>query len=162
MKIKISLSTESIHDALVTIRNAKLNLEDGISEFISILTNEGAEKAQVAYGEWGVQATPIAEETQGTIIVSGDMPLIAEFGAGDATLEPGQYFENEPSTEVFKGSYSLYVGSRQYWDSHLKGQGRWYFAGEEYTEVKPRQGLYKAKTYIIEEAKNVAQEVIQL
>ena len=166
MTIRIELSPQSINEAIRRLEMYKEDLEIGIMDIVEILANEGAEIAQAAYGNWGVQAVPSTEQgssdmsATGFIDVAGDMPLIAEFGAGDATLDPATLFEHSPDTEVFPGSYSLLEGSRQYWDSHLKGQGVWHFAGEEYTEVEPRQGLYKAKTHIIERSSEVAREVL--
>ena len=130
------------------------DLHDNLSQAVDILINEGAEIAQAAYGDWGVQAVPVTDETQGAIMVVGDMPLIAEFGAGDATLDPGSLFENAPDTDVFPGSYSLEEGSKEYFLT-----GRWHFGGKVYTEVEPRQGLYKAKQHIIENSSNIIQEV---
>ena len=155
MNINISLSTESIAQAIRKLERAKENLEIGLGEAIAILTNEGAEIAQAAYGDWGVQATPITEETHGEIIVSGDMPLIAEFGAGQATMPV--MFENAPETPVYEGSYSELEGSQEYYK-----YGSWHFAGKYYTEVPARHGLLDAKNYIADNGTQIAQEVIQL
>lgn len=155
MTIKVSLSTESIEQAIRKLGEARDNLDIGVNETVAILTNEGAEIAQTAYGDWGVQATPIPEEAHGEIIVSGDMPLIAEFGAGQATMPV--MFENSPSTPVYEGSYSQLEGSQEYYK-----YGSWHFAGRYYTEVPARHGLLDAKNYIIENSTRIAQEVIQL
>ena len=155
MNINITLSTESIAQAIRKLEEVKENLEIGLSETIAILTNEGAEIAQAAYGDWGVQATPFTEEAHGEIIVSGDMPLIAEFGAGQATMPV--MFENEPSTPVYEGSYSELEGTQEYYK-----YGSWHFAGKYFTEVPARHGLLDAKNYIIENSTDIAQEVIQL
>jgi len=153
--IHISLSTESIDRAIRKLEEVKENLEEGLHEVVEILTNEGAEVAQAAYGDWGVQATPITEEAHGEIIVSGDMPLIAEFGAGQATMPV--MFENAPMTPVYEGSYSEIEGSQEYYK-----YGSWHFGGEYFTEVPARHGLLDAKNYIIDNSTNIAQEVIQL
>ncbi len=155
MTINVSLSTESIAQAIRKLEMVKENLEDGLSEAIEILTNEGAEIAQAAYGDWGVMATPITGETHGEIIVFGDMPLIAEFGAGQATMPV--MFENAPETPVYEGSYSELEGSQEYYK-----YGSWHFAGRYYTEVPARHGLLDAKNYIVENGTQIAQEVIQL
>ena len=131
------------------------DLEDDVEQLVEILTNEGAEVAQTAYGDWGVQATPISDGTTGEIIVSGDMPLIAEFGAGQATMPV--MFENSPNTPVYEGSYSELEGSQEYYRF-----GSWHFAGRYYTEVPARHGLLDAKQYIIANAQDIAREVIQL
>lgn len=155
MTINVSLSTESIVQAIRKLEMMKMNLEEGLSETIEILANEGAEIAQTAYGEWGIQATPFADETHGEIIISGDMPLIAEFGAGQATMPV--MFENSPSTPVYEGSYSELEGSQEYYK-----YGSWHFGGKYYTEVPARHGLLDARNFILENGTQIAQEVIQL
>lgn len=152
MNINISLSTESIQNAVDRLRVRLQHLEEDAEQFVDILTNEGAEVAQSHYGEWGVQATPVVDGTEGAIVVSGDMPLIAEFGAGDATLPV--WFENIPA-EVRKGSYSE-EHARQY-----SRWGFWYFAGETYTESGGLHGLLNAKRHIMDEYIPTAMEVMK-
>ena len=166
MTIRIELSPQSINEAIRRLEMYQENLEIGIRDIVEILANEGAGIAQAAYGNWGVQAVPSTEQgssgmsATGFIDVAGDMPLIAEFGAGDATLDPATLFEHSPDTEVFPGSYSLLEGTREYWDSMLAGQGTWHFGGKEYHEVKPKQGLHMAKEYIIQNSTEIAREVL--
>ena len=154
MTIHVELSTESIANAIAQLTAHMEEIEHGMELVIEILTNEGAEVAQAAYGDWGVSAVPSADGMHGDITVVGDMPVIAEFGAGDATVEPGGFFEGSPSTPVYPGSYSLLEGSKEY-----ATYGSWHFAGKKYTEVTPHLGLYSAKNYIIENSTEVAQEV---
>lgn len=154
MKISIELSTESIESAIAQLTDYKEEFEDNVELVVELLTNEGAEVAQTAYGDWGVAVIPLADGTSGEITVAGDMPVIAEFGAGDATVEPGGFFEGSPSTPVYPGSYSLLEGSKEY-----ATFGSWHFAGKKYTEVTPHLGLYSAKNYIIENSTEVAQGV---
>ena len=150
MTINVRLSTESIDAAIERLQRFQDDLEHGINQTVEILTNEGAEIAQSAYGEWPVVATPVTEDAHGEIIVAGDMPLIAEFGAGDATLPVG--FENVPG-EVYAGSYSE-EHAQQY-----STYGFWHFAGERYTEVPGRHGLLAAKEHIIANSTDVAMGV---
>ena len=91
--------------------------------------------------------------THGEITVVGDMPLIAEFGAGQATMPV--LFENEPNTPVYEGSYSQLEGTQEYYQ-----YGSWHFGGEYYTEVPARHGLLDAKQYIIENSTETALEVM--
>ena len=154
MTIHIDLSTESIESAIAKLTDYKEEFEDNVELVVELLTNEGAEVAQAAYGNWGVSVVPLVDGTSGEIIVAGDMPVIAEFGAGDATVEPGGLFEGSPSTPVYPGSYSLLEGSKEY-----ATYGSWHFAGKKYTEVTPHLGLYGAKQYIIENSTDVAKEV---
>ena len=153
MTINIHLSTESIASAIRQLETIKSNLDDGLEQLVTVLTQEGAEQAQSAYGEWPVEVVAYPDGKTGDIVVVGDMPAIAEFGAGDATLSGG--FENTPA-EARPGSYS---------EEHAKQYaqfGKWWFGGEEYTEVPAHRGLYAAKTFIIDNATDIAQEVIQL
>ena len=153
MNINISLSTESIENAIARLKVRQMHLEEDTEQLVDILTNEGAEVAQAASGDWGVHATPIPEGTTGTIIVSGDMPLIAEFGAGQATMPV--LFENEPEAPVYEGSYSELEGTQEYYK-----YGSWHFGGKYYTEVPARHGLLDAKQYIMETATDTAMEVM--
>lgn len=157
MTINISLSVESINSAIARLAEMQEELEHGVEELVEILTNEGAEIAQATYGDWGVAVVPTTDGGHGEIDVVGDMPLIAEFGAGDATLGPGSFFENSPSTPVYPGSYSIEEGSKEY-----ATYGSWHFGGQKYTEVTPHLGLYAAKQHIIENGLDVALEVLQL
>ena len=153
MTINIKLDTQSIMCAILKLYDARRNMKEGLSETVEILVNEGALKAQSAYGEYPVIAKPDADWMKGEITVYGDMPMIAEFGAGDATLSGG--FENTPE-EARRGSYSE-QHARQY-----SRWGYWEFGGERYEEIPPRHGLLDAKQYIIEKSTETAREVIKL
>ena len=93
--------------------------------------------------------------SEGTIVVAGDMPLIAEFGAGQATMPV--MFENAPATPVYEGSYSELEGSQEYYK-----YGSWHFGGEYFTEVPARHGLLDAKQFIVENGTDIAAEVFHL
>ena len=128
-------------------------LEQDLEQFVEILANEGAEVANAAYEDFPVAATPHADGNHAEITVSGDMPLIAEFGAGQATMPV--LFENN-ITEVYEGSYSESPeGSGEY-----ARFGSWHFGGKYYTEVPARHGLLDAKQYIIENSTEIAREVL--
>ena len=152
MRIQISLSTESIQNAIRLLNERRQMLEEDLEQFVEILANEGAEVANAAYGDFPVVATPHADGNHAEITVSGDMPLIAEFGAGQATMPV--LFENQPETPVYEGSYSELEGSQEYYRF-----GSWHFGGEYYTEVPARHGLLDAKQYIIENSTEIAREV---
>lgn len=154
MTIHMELSTESINHAIEQLEIFKTEMELDLQHTVEILTEVGAMVAQGAYGDWGVAAVPSTEEHHGYIDVMGDMPLIAEFGAGDTTLNPATMFENSPDTDVYPGSYSLEYGTKEY-----ATYGSWHFGGEKYTHVDPHMGLYSAKNYIIENSTRIAQEV---
>ena len=155
MKLEVDLLNEgSIQNLIGRISNIRENLEENVERLVEILTNEGAEVARAAYGNWPVETTPLPDGTEGVINVAGDMPLIAEFGAGQATMPV--MFDNPPSTPVYEGSYSELVGSQEYYRF-----GSWHFAGDYYTEVPARHGLLDAKQYILEEGVRIAQEVLR-
>ena len=147
--LHIALSVESIQNAIRFLNDYRKDVTDMFEDVIEVLVNEGAEVAQAAYAEWAVDAIAEADGLRGSITVSGDMPMIAEFGAGDATLSGG--FSNTPS-EVRPGSYSE-THAQQY-----SRWGFWLFNGIKYTEVQPHRGLYAAKEYIIQNSTSIAQE----
>ena len=154
MNINISLSTESIAQAIRRLADVHDNLEDGVEQTVTVLTNEGAEVAQAAYGEMAI-ATGLPEGKSGTIMSYGDANIIAEFGAGQAVIPV--MFENSPATPVYEGSYSELEGSQEYYR-----YGSWHFGGQYFTEVPARHGLFDAKQYIIEHSTEVALEEIRL
>ena len=148
MKLNVSLSEESISSAIEQLNILKGEIDLCVKHTVEILANEGAEIAQASYGEWSVAVIPsVTSDTTAEILVGGDYPAMAEFGAGDGTLTGG--FENVPG-EVRPGSYS---------EQHAQQYSRWgfwYFAGEPYTEVPAHHGLLNAKQYIIEHSTEVA------
>lgn len=157
MTINIKLSEASILRAIHRLNQASDNLRWGVSETIEELIKEGATIANADYGGMATAIDWMEDETVGKISAVGDQPIIAEFGAGDATI-PGTGFENPPATPTYPGSYSESdEGSGMYAE-----YGWWKFGGRIYTEVEPRSGLLDAKNYIIGNAVGVAKEVIEL
>jgi len=150
--IKVSLSNESIQDAIQKLRDYRDSIDRNLEHVVEVLTNEGAEIARSAYGTYPVTTTAETDGKNGKIVVTGDEPMIAEFGAGDATLSDG--FENTPS-EARPGSYSE-LHAQMY-----SRNGYWIFGGKQYTEVEARHGLLNAKQYIIENSTKVAQEAFR-
>lgn len=160
MTINIHLSTESIAAAILRLEQAKENLDAGLQQTLDILAKEGAMVAQTADGSMATVSPVSVSETESRIVASGGDPMvIAEFGAGDATLSPGNLFEDGGalSGEVFPGSYSLFKGSRDYYNYHM-----WRFGWTWYTEVAPRQGLFDAKLFVMANSTEIAKEVIKL
>ena len=158
MNINLKLSTRDIERAIRKLSRIKDYFEDDANKLVDVLVTDGAEEAQDAYGDWGVAAVPVpAIDGEGYIMVVGDYPAIAEFGAGNATQYPSEYFEtHELDAEVWPGSYSLYKGTMDYY--MLK---HWKFGGQWYEEVPPHLGLYKAKLFLLEHSTEIAQEVIR-
>ena len=156
MKIQISLSEASIERAIRRLTKVQENLQQGLEDTVDILCREGGNVAQASYQGMAV-AYGECYGTEGRIVSEGENNLIAEFGAGDDTVDPTSLFSNAPATDVFPGAYSLEVGSGEYWE-----KGKWHFGGREYTTVPPRMGLWNAKQYVVEHSTETAKEVIKL
>ena len=170
MNITVHLSNESIQSAIRKLEDAKDNLEFGVEELVDILLTDGAEVANIAYGNmataWGHRDSEEGGIVTGHIGVSAEddtSVYIAEFGAGDATMEVTG-FENPPPVDVYAGAYSEQVGSGEYARSLANNgeTGTWHFAGKVYHEIQPRHGLLNAKAHIIASATDIAQGVIRL
>lgn len=162
MKINIKLSTTSIQRAITKLQDALDGIRWGTQDLVECLAEDGAGIANEAYGSMDANAIGYStEENTAIIAVTGEDNLIAEFGAGDDT-DPATGFENQPDTPVYAGSYSELEGSGEYAE-----KGYWHFGGVKFYgggpgRVEPRNGLMKAKVYIISESENVAKEVIKL
>lgn len=154
MKIQISLSEASIERAIRRLTKVQENLQQGLEDTVDVLAREGGQIAQAAYGDMAI-ANGYSADGFGLIISTGENNLIAEFGAGQATMPVK--FTNPPKTPVYEGSYSELVGSKEYFE-----QGSWHFGGQYYTEVPARHGMLDAKEYIIEHSTETAKEVIKL
>ena len=157
MKINIGVSDWEIRGVINTLLQARSNIEHGVEETVSILTKNAAMVAQANYGHMA-SVDYDNDETTGIIATKADRAnIIAEFGAGDATLDPLDLFENDAKTPVYPGSYSELEGSGEYAET-----GKWHFGGRTYTEIEPRLGLFEAKQYLLNEGAQIAEEVIQL
>ena len=164
MTIKLELSASGVMKALNEVLKAKDNLEYGIEQTTEILAKEGADRANKAYGNMAYASEFKDSSTQTSINVpGGDVAIIAEFGAGYATMEDHPFAKNAP-VPVKVASYSEQNGPGLFYKTHQKnpGSGYWIFGGETYDRVLPRHGLLDAYEYIIQEGVNVAQGVIKL
>ena len=155
MNIQINLSTRSIAAGIRRLNEAKENLRWGLDETLDILAKDGEQIAQASDGEMATVSRYRPDENTAVIVATGDAPVIAEFGAGDDTIQP--LFENYPGVDVYPGSYSEQVGSHEYAET-----GKWHFGGKEYRTVEPRGGLLNAKIYIQDNAVQIAKGVIKL
>ena len=155
MKINVVLSTKSIDAAIRRLYEAKENLRWGLDETIGILAKDGEMIAQESDGSMATVSSYRPDETSAVIVATGDAPVIAEFGAGDATIPV--MFENYAGVDVYPGSYSEQVGSHEYAET-----GKWHFGGSVYKAIEPRGGLLNAKVYIQDNAAEIAKEVIKL
>ena len=162
MTINISLSTESIAAAIRQLRTVEENLRWGLSETIDILVKEGAQIAQAADGKMATVIGQKDDELSGRIIATGEAPIIAEFGAGYATMEDHPFAGKAP-VPIEVGSYSRENDGLFYWSDYANpGEGYWYFGGQEYDRVEPRHGLLDAHDHIVSHAAEIAREVIKL
>ena len=163
MTITVNLSEQSIYAAIRQLRQAQQNLRWGLEQTIEILTKDGAEIAQNADGSMATVIGYMDGETTGVIDAVGEAPVIAEFGAGDATMTNNP-FENPPPVDVYPGSYSEQVGTGEYYLTRLEwgGHGMWHWHGMPFSAIEPRQGMWKARNYIMQESTIVAKEVIKL
>lgn len=165
MTIDLKLDTRAIDKLVRRLERLKEEAFEGLVENLVV---DGAEVARVAYGSMATATGYVEGETDG--IVTGkivayseneDKLLIAEFGAGDATLYPRDWFDTrELDAWVFPGAYSLFKGTMEYWSMHQwefpRGSGHWM------TEVEPKQGMYQAKRFIEDVCARYASEVIRL
>ena len=162
MTINISLSTESIAAAIRQLRTVEENIRWGLSETIDILVKEGAQIAQAADGKMATVIGQKDDELSGRIIATGEAPIIAEFGAGYATMEDHPMAGKAP-VPIEVGSYSRENDGLFYWSDYVNpGEGYWYFGGQEYDRVEPRHGLLDAHDHIVSHAAEIAREVIKL
>lgn len=168
MRLKLTLSESGINRVINRLNRSIDNIEQGVSDFVDIMVTDGAEVANIAYGSmataWGHRDSETDASASGHIGVTAEdehAAIIAEFGAGDDTMEVID-FENPPPVPVYAGAYSELVGSGDY-----ATKGYWYFRGQKYygeggRRVEPRHGLLNAKAHIISSAEDIAQEVIRL
>ena len=153
----IDINLFDVGAAVSKLNKAKENLQTGVKDLVEILLEDGSEIAQASDGSMADISKVMQTDETGSIIAGGNQPIIAEFGAGDATLSPSGLFENMPDTPVYPGSYSELVGSGQYAEN-----GWWMYRHKVFTKIEPRQGLYNAKSYVKDNAESIAREVIKL
>ena len=168
MTINISLSEESIGAAIARLEEVKENLTFGVNDLVEVLAHDGAEVANEAYGSMAAAAgVPVSMDSAQIVVVGGDKAIIAEFGAGYATMEYHPFAKKAP-VPIEVGSYSrehqeeLHGGMFYISDQVNPGEGYWFFGGREYDRVQPRHGLLNASDYIRENAARIASEVIKL
>ena len=160
MTLDLKLDTASIDRVIEKLKNISFD----VGELVDVLCEEGAAEANAAYRSWATAEAWRESEGEdtatGLIIAQSDTEdhlLIAEFGAGDATVNPADVFEeDELDGMVYRGSYSLEKGTQEYWNT-----GKWHFGKREYTRVEPHLGLYSAKQYLLSNSTRIAEEVMQ-
>ena len=162
MIINSVLTEESIARAIAKLEEAKDAIEQGTGDFVDILCTEGEQVANSHYGRmataWGHrdrEEDGVVEGHIGVFAKDMDTAIIAEFGAGNATIAVD--FENYPNVDVYPGAYSEQVGTGEYAET-----GKWHFGGKEYTAVFPRAGLLNARNHIMKHGDSIAREVIRI
>ena len=181
MKISIKLSEDSIEEAIDKLLEVKHELEMNVNEFVDILLMDGSEVANEAYGgmatAWGQRDDSgdisIANGHIGVGARNDDTAIIAEFGAGYATMEYHPFAKNAP-VPIKVASYSK-ENDGLFWltDDLYPGEGYWIFGwthrsgkavGEPiyYDRIQPKHGLLNAYDHIVQNYADIAKEVIKL
>ena len=165
MTINIDLSPEGIQRAITRLNEVKENLEFGLNDLVEVLCHDGAEVANEAYGRMTTAVMEPVSMTEAKITVPGDdSAIIAEFGAGYATMEYHPFADKAP-VPIEVASYSkaqMPYGLFYITNDLLPGEGYWFFGGKEYDRVQARHGLLNAYDYIMANSTRIAKEVIKL
>lgn len=158
--IRVTLSEGGINRAIQQLERYQKSLETRTAKLVDELVDGGAEMARYAFGGWG-NVDKISEDGTGLIEVSGENVIIAEFGAGMATMEDHPLAENAP-VPIERGSYSELVGSGEFAETYEASGGEdgwWHFGGKEYHQVVPRHGMLDARDYVIDNLESKARKV---
>lgn len=164
MTINIKLSEKDIESAIRRLQGMRDNLDADVQQAVDILAKEGAMEAQLAYGHMVTAEPKSISETESQIVVEGgDKAIIAEFGAGYATMEYHPFAKNAPvPIEVASYAKAQYpYGLFYITNDLLPGEGYWFFGGQEYDRVQPRHGLLNAYDYLMQNATEIVSEVIK-
>jgi len=166
MTINIELSPQSVYAAIRRLKEAAEHLEWGVGDTVETLAKNGADVAKTAYGHFEKVHVDYQKEsdTKAVIQTSGKANIIAEFGAGYATMEYHPFAAKAP-VPIKVASYSESTFPRGlffYTDESNPGQGFWFFHHEYYDRVQPKHGLLDAYDYIMQESTEIATEVIKL
>lgn len=172
MTIDINLSTEKISRAISELKQAKEDLDFAVNDLVEVLAYDGAGVAQEAYGGMATAKASPEDINQAKIVASGEAAIIAEFGAGYATMEYHPFAKNAP-VPIEVGSFSRSKFPRGLFavtDSIHPGEGYWIFGRRlsntsgftdpvYYDRIQPRHGLLNAYDYIIQNYLKVWKEV---
>ena len=169
MTIDIELSTAGIQRAIRKLEKVRDNLDADVTHIVDTLAKEGAIRARIAYNGMAHATSEMVSDTEAKIVADGgdrETTIIAEFGAGYATMEDHPFAANAP-VPIEVASYSRQNnrghGGLFYWtDFAHPGEGFWYFGGQEYDRVEPKHGLLDAYDWILGNSTRIAREVIEL
>lgn len=175
MTVTLRLSTDSINQAIRQLTNARDDFNYAVHDLVESLAYDGAEVAEAAYGGMVHAAAMPSEMTEAKIVVpGGDRAIIAEFGAGYATMEYHPFAKNAPvPIKVASYSYAQYpIGLFAVTNDLYPGEGYWIFGRTKavkgftdpiyYDRVEPRHGLLNAYDYINEHYLRVWKEVSKI
>lgn len=158
----MNLSTEEIEKAIRKLTEEKDEIDDKVNRVVQILTTEGAEKAQIAFGSMAKVSEQRPNANRGVIQASARAAGVAEFGAGYAVMEHHPLAENAPyPVEVASYSKAQYPYGLFYITNDLLGwgEGYWFFGGKEYNRVQPKHGLLNAYDHIMAKSTEIAKGV---
>ena len=167
-ELTIALSDSSIRKAISELEAMIEDLSQDTCEIVDDLLLEGTDAANSAYGRMAhatgtrdSEGNGIAEGHIGVSAEDEDAAIIAEFGAGYATMVNHPMADNAP-VPIEVASYSKeHQGMFYETDQQNPGHGFWVFGGKPYREVQARHGLLDARDRIVERAADIAAEVIQ-
>ena len=151
MKIRMTLSPESIERAAEQLREYAKRLETATAEIDRRLSEEAAEEAAQHYGP-GITV----EALDHGVRASGEEVVFQEFGAGARISDP---FPGgvDIGVDIRWGSYSE-MNLGEYYQS---GYEKWHYAGEEYRYVTPTNALFYGMMRAKDRAAEVAKEVLK-
>lgn len=156
--IHIDLTVGSINQAVRQLEAYEKSVSRRTETLVNELVDGGAELAQWAFRGWGL-VDKISEGGTGIIEATGENLIIAEFGAGMATME-GHPLKNNAPVDVYRGSYSEQVGSGEFYLSYQEtGHGFWHFGGSLYSAVEPKHGMLDARDYVVNNVESKARKV---
>lgn len=159
-EIRVSLDQKSIEKAIKQLRYMAEDLEERTNKAVELLTIHGKAAAHAEYGN-RLDVDWEAKDGVGKIIATGDKAIIAEFGAGFATMEYHPMADNAP-VDIKVGSYSREHGGLF---AALLDAGApdpyWMFGGKEYRQVQPKPGMLAARNYIMYWYEDIVREVLE-
>jgi len=157
LRIKITLDSESIDNAIKKIDRYKNSLQKKAEEVLSQLAVMGMEVVNYAYGDEEYEISCIVNGNNAMIIAEGSEVVFLEFGTGVYTEDHTYEMETEGLPPIFAGSYSQTEGSGQF----RAGHEYWYYNHRKYVGSIPLRGFYMASKEIKEQAVNVAIKVFK-
>lgn len=153
---------------IASVKRAAKEIEDygkwinkKADELCRRLAELGEEVAVTAYADAGAESNDdvnVEVERVGDanyiLRAFGSQVFFVEFGAGTAAGENYDTSVILPPVDISPGSWSRTQGTHEFdrW-------GSWHHAGQKYTEVVPRKGMYLAVKEAEQSIKRIAEEV---